>query len=426
MVFSDSEPSAQFARDVVQQLSAAGYQALWAGGCVRDHLLDRPPEDYDVATTATPDQVRAVFSRRRTIPIGASFGVITVLGTEASGQIEVATFRRDATYSDGRHPDSVTFSTAEEDAQRRDFTINGLFYDPLTDRVIDYVGGVEDLNRGLIRAIGDPVARLDEDKLRMLRAVRFAATFTFDLVPTTRQAIQEHSHQIRAVSAERITGELRRMLTADRRREAVSLLRECGLLHHVLPESTALEPGGPAGSQAWQETLQLLADLATPTFPVALAALLRQLVVAQDLREEGIREIFRRWKLSNDETDRTVWLLASEPLIRRASSASWPVLQRLLVADWIDELLQLAEPVALLADGNSDQIEFCRQKLALPAEKLNPKPLITGDDLIAHGIPTGPAYKRLLEAARDAQLDGAIHSKNEALELVDKQWKSGC
>lgn len=167
----------QFAVEVVERLRTAGYEALWAGGCVRDQLLQRTPKDYDVATSAHPDQIRDVFGRRRTLPIGAAFGVITVLGPKSAGQIEVATFRQDATYSDGRHPDSVTFSTAEEDARRRDFTINGLFYDPLNEQVIDFVGGQQDIDRRVVRAIGDPYERIAEDKLRMLRAVRFSATF---------------------------------------------------------------------------------------------------------------------------------------------------------------------------------------------------------------------------------------------------------
>jgi poly(A) polymerase len=181
----DPQQARDFAVDVVKKLREADFCALWAGGCVRDQLLGRRPKDYDVATDATPDQIRSVFGHRRTLAIGQVFGVITVLGTKRTGQIEVATFRRDATYSDGRHPDQVTFCDAREDALRRDFTINGLFYDPIEDRIIDYVGGQEDLKRRLVRAIGDPAARLAEDKLRMLRAVRIAADFAFDLDPET-------------------------------------------------------------------------------------------------------------------------------------------------------------------------------------------------------------------------------------------------
>jgi poly(A) polymerase len=233
-----AEPGRQreFALEITRKLRAAGFEALWAGGCVRDELLGIEPKDYDVATSATPDQIRDVFGRRRTLPIGAAFGVVTVLGPRAAGQIEVATFRTDAAYSDGRHPDSVSFTDAEHDAQRRDFTINGLFFDPVENNVVDYVGGQEDLQRRLIRAIGDPRLRLGEDKLRMLRAVRFAATFNFAIDPETLRAIQEMASQITTVSAERIGMELRRILTGSNRVTALGLLRETRLLPHVLPE----------------------------------------------------------------------------------------------------------------------------------------------------------------------------------------------
>src|SRR6185295_1585440 len=225
-----------FALEIAQKLRAAGFEALWAGGCVRDELLGLTPKDYDVATSAKPEQIRDLFGRRRTLPIGASFGVITVLGPREAGQIEVATFRTDAAYSDGRHPDSVTFTTAEHDAQRRDFTINGLFYDPIAQQVVDYVGGQQDLKAKILRAIGDPRLRLSEDKLRMLRAVRFAAAFNFAIDPDTLTAIQDMAPEINTVSAERIGIEIRRMLIDPNRASALKLLREANLLVQVLPE----------------------------------------------------------------------------------------------------------------------------------------------------------------------------------------------
>ena len=197
-----------FAEEVVRKLQSAQFQAYWAGGCVRDQLLGRVPKDYDVATNAQPEQIREVFGRRRTLAIGAAFGVITVLGPKPAGQVDVATFRRDAHYSDGRHPDSVTFSSAEEDASRRDFTVKGLFFDPLSETVIDYVGGQEDLRGRVVRAIGDPQARLAEDKLRMLRAVRFAAVLDFQLDRATLEAITAMADQLPAVSPERIAARI--------------------------------------------------------------------------------------------------------------------------------------------------------------------------------------------------------------------------
>src|SRR6185436_14620848 len=192
----DPQLAREFAVEVVRRLRDSGHQALWAGGCVRDQLMGQTPKDYDVATDAVPDRIRETFGKRRTLPIGAAFGVITALGPRGAGQIDVATFRRDAAYSDGRHPDAVTFSDAEHDAQRRDFTINGLFYDPLIGQVTDFVGGQEDLNRRVIRAIGDPLARIAEDKLRMLRAVRFAARFNFLLEEQTLAAIRQQAHEL--------------------------------------------------------------------------------------------------------------------------------------------------------------------------------------------------------------------------------------
>ncbi|MBL9124924.1 MAG: CCA tRNA nucleotidyltransferase, partial [Planctomycetaceae bacterium] len=200
----DPAQQRDFALGVVQRLVEAGYIAYWAGGCVRDQLLGRIPKDYDVATNAAPDQVRQIFGRRRTHAVGAAFGVITVAGPPGAGHVEVATFRRDLAYSDGRRPDAVEYSSPVEDASRRDFTINGLFFDPLAAQIIDFVGGQADLERGVIRAIGDPAARIVEDKLRMLRAVRFAATFGFELEPETRAAVAAPAAELPVVSAERI------------------------------------------------------------------------------------------------------------------------------------------------------------------------------------------------------------------------------
>ena len=230
----------EFAVEVVRQLKAAGYHAVWAGGCVRDQLMQRTPKDYDVATDARPDQVREVFGHHRTLPIGAAFGVITVLGRKAAGHIEVATFRNDAGYSDGRRPDAVIFSTMEEDAQRRDFTINGVFFDPLQEQYIDFVGGQSDLQRGVVRAIGNAHDRFAEDKLRMLRAVRFAANLEFVLELETHEAIKTHAADIQIVSAERIAAEMRRMLAHRQRAQATRLLWETTLLPQILPESAVV------------------------------------------------------------------------------------------------------------------------------------------------------------------------------------------
>lgn len=416
----------QFARRVVCQLRAAGYEACWAGGCVRDQLLGLEPHDYDVATSAKPDEIRACFSRGRTLPLGAAFGVITVLGRRGEGQIEVATFRQDTGYSDGRHPDGVVFSTAQLDAQRRDFTINGLFFDPIMETVIDYVGGREDLQAGIVRAIGDPTERIGEDRLRMLRAARFAATYDFQIDPATQRAVVANADRIAEVSAERIAGELRRMLVHSRRARAVRLLQEMALLPVILPESRAvLEPDIQPGSaesfdprRPWHNTLVLLQQLDQPTFPVALAALLRAIYRQAADPAATVVEIGRRWRLSNSELQRTAWLLATESMIRHAVVWPWPEIQRLLVTPGIDELMLLAEAVVRVEERPASGIAFCREKLQLPATELNPPPLVNGDDLRRAGLQPGPAFHVILTDFRDRQLLGQLQSRQAAIAEV--------
>jgi tRNA nucleotidyltransferase/poly(A) polymerase len=413
---ADPKLAREFAVDVVRRLRAAGHEALWAGGCVRDQLMGQLPKDFDVATNAPPNRIREVFGPRRTLAIGAAFGVITVLGPRGAGQIDVATFRRDAAYSDGRHPDSVAFSDAENDAQRRDFTINGLFYDPLADRIIDYVGGQDDLERRVIRAIGDPAARIAEDKLRMLRAVRFAARFDFAIDEGTRAAIKQQARELVIVSAERVAMELRLILTHGSRARGLELLADTGLLEVVLPESQAVL----SSSDAWSRSLAVLAGLHSPTFAMALAALLREIHL-QRPDTQIARHVFTRWKLSTDELEGVDKLLREESIIRTARKQLWPRLQRILVAPRVDELLAYCEAVSQVLDVDASDVDYCRQQLQLPPGELNPTPLITGDDLKALGIPPGPSYRELLDAVRDAQLEKRIATRDEALQLVSSQ-----
>jgi tRNA nucleotidyltransferase/poly(A) polymerase len=412
------EPDAarQFAVEVVERLRQAGFEALWAGGCVRDQLLDKTPKDYDVATSATPDQVRQLFGHRRTHAVGASFGVITVLGPRPAGQIEVATFRRDAGYSDGRHPDSVTFSSAEEDAQRRDFTINGLFFDPLAEKTIDYVGGIEDLERRVIRAIGDPYQRFAEDKLRMLRAVRFAATFDFALDEPTLVAIAKQAHELVIVSAERIAAEMARMLVHENRAQAVQLLLTSSLIDVILPEARILDPSSdePPNVQrgeVGQRTLAVLSALEQPAFGTALAALLRE------LPSHGVplaKAVGERWRLAREDSDLAGWLMAHEQLALAAHTSPWPRVQRMLVCQGAGELVKYLRAVESVTRGGTPAADFCAAKLALPAEVLNPPPLFTGDDLKPLGIRPGPLYKVILDTVRDEQLEGRLASREEA------------
>jgi poly(A) polymerase len=427
---------AEFANSVVSRLRSAGFEALLAGGCVRDQLLGIPPKDYDVATSALPDEVRDLFGRRKTLAVGASFGVITVIGPRSAGQIDVATFRRDAAYSDGRHPDSVSFTSAEEDALRRDFTINGLFFDPLAGRVIDYVGGQEDLHRGIVRAIGDPAQRIAEDKLRMVRGVRFAARFGFALDEPTRSAIQASAGELVICSAERIAAELRRILTHDSRARGVQLLESTGLLAVMLPEVSLLAPdeGWSPESTAdtpWRRTLHLLDRLREPTFAVALAALVREVsldanprsIESHNLAHDMPHRLFERWKLSTHELEEMMQVLRDEPPLRRARSLPWPRVQRLLAGPRIESTLCLAEGVGEVVGEGAVDLAFCREVLSRPVAEWNPPPLITGDDLKQLGISPGPAYRALLETVRDAQLESRIHSREVALKLAVEEHR---
>lgn len=401
----------EFATEVVRQLRSAGYEALWAGGCVRDQLLGHTPKDYDVATSARPEEIRDVLGRRRTLAIGAAFGVITVLGPPGAGNVEVATFRCDGTYSDGRRPESVTFSTAEFDAQRRDFTINGLFYDPLADRVIDYVDGQNDLVRQVVRAIGSPHERFAEDKLRLLRAIRFATTLGFAIESATLAAVQQLSGELVVVSVERISAEMRRMLVHPRRAEALKLLLESRLLATILPEAATLAAAD--GEPQWQNLLAMLRQVHQPDFATALALVLKPFANARQAAETC-----RRWKLSNEESEVVLHLLKNEPTIHAAPSVPWPTLQRVLIAPHVEELLTYCAAVERVQTGATSGVDHCRHKLQLPPEELNPLPFLTGDDLQSLGFVPGPDFKRLLTALRDAQLDKLVQSRDEAIAFV--------
>ena len=405
-----SSPSTQreFAEQVVQQLRAAGYEALWAGGCVRDELLGRTPKDYDVATSARPEQVRELFGKRRTLAIGAAFGVIAVLGGKQREPIEVATFRNDGAYLDGRRPSEVEFSTAEEDAQRRDFTINGLFFDPAEQKVIDYVGGEQDLQAGVVRAIGEARERFTEDKLRMLRAVRFATTFEFSMDEATLSAIQAMAPEVTVVSAERIGVELRKILQHAERARGVELLRDSQLLQPLLPQ---LVPIAADQEIEWQQLLARLARLETDSMPVAFAALFCDASDGQVVREAG-----RGFRFTNKEIDRAAWLVDTLPVVADAVDVPWPRLQRVLVHDGANDLIGLAN-AAFGVDHPG--VKRCREKLALPPEELNPQLLVTGDDLVAHGLKPGKHFGQLMDYLRDLQLDGSLHSAEDALRAAD-------
>jgi poly(A) polymerase len=440
----------EFALDVVRKLQQAGFTALWAGGCVRDELLGLTPADYDVATNARPEQLRPLFKRRN--EIGASFGVVQVIGPKGDDgewlTIEVATFRSDVSYSDGRRPDAVVFSTPEEDAKRRDFTINGMFFDPVKSELIDYVGGQADLDAKVLRAIGDPAARFTEDKLRILRAVRIATRFDLTIDPATLAAAKRMAHEIRVVSPERIAEELRKLLVHPNRARGVRLLREFDLVEPILPElvPTFTLPQGPPTAPTgtlWDHTVRVVEELGglTPparqvSFPLAFAALLHDVgkprVFArtpdrytfhghEHVGRQMAEQIADRLRLSTAEKVRVAWLVEKHMYLADAPTMRLSKLKPILVHPGIGELLALHRADALASGKSLEHVEFCERMLRdTPREVLNPPPVLTGEDLIALGMTPGPEFKRLLDAVREAQLEGHVRTKEEGLRLVEK------
>jgi poly(A) polymerase len=453
-----------FAIDIVRRLRHAGHEALWAGGCVRDELLGVVPKDYDVATSARPEQVRALF--RRTIAVGESFGVVEVLGPRSEGpalRVQVATFRSDVYRfdSDGRHPDAVVYSSAREDAERRDFTINGMFFDPLENKLIDYVGGQADLKARLVRAIGQPQQRFTEDKLRMLRAVRMATRFDFALDPGTAGAIEQMAPEIVAVSAERIADELRKMLVDGHRARGMRLFMDLGLAAVVLPELVPMKglphglpradgpglppPGLPGSTEEdlWEHVLRVLDCLeGRPSFPLAFAALLHDIGKPRTVGRTPDRYTFHahehvgrrmagdicvRLKLSNEERVRVEWLVERHQALADSRRLRPSKLKVLLIHPGIEELFALHRADALASNRDLDHVEHAVKQRAEWAAKgeLDPPPIITGHHLLAWGLEQGPEFKRLLDAVREAQLEGTISTVEEAKALVERLHAEG-
>jgi len=438
-----------FAISIVRKLREHGYQAFLVGGCVRDLLLGREPADYDVATDATPDEVVRIFPE--TYAVGAQFGVVLVpLPKDSASQgendtVEVATFRTDIGYSDGRHPDQVRYSkNPREDVERRDFTINGLLLDPIKNEVLDFVGGLDDLKQKIIRTIGDPHRRFDEDKLRMLRAVRFAARFGYTIESATFTAIRERAAQIHQVSRERIRDEILKMLTEGRAKPAFELLDETGLLEQILPEIKKMQgvpqpPEYHPEGDVWIHTLLLLDGLPSDcSKTLALGALLHDVgkpptfQVLDRIRfnqhaEVGTRmaeEICRRFRMSNEDTEQVCALVANHMRFGDVMRMKESTLKRFLRLPKFDEHLSLHRLDCLSSHRDLTLYEFAKDKFeTMPAEQVRPEPLITGNDLITAGFLPGPQFKEWLTAVEDAQLEGAIRTKEEAMELVKSKTR---
>jgi len=439
------------ALQAVRVLQQHHHQALWAGGCVRDLLLGRDPADYDVATSATPDEVMRIFSR--TSAVGAQFGVVLVplavlAEAEAGGHIEVATFRSDGAYLDGRHPDSVRYTTsARHDVERRDFTINGLLLNPLSHRpnmpdgeLLDYVDGRRDLERGIVRAIGSPELRFAEDKLRMLRAVRFAARFDFTIEDATLAAMRSLASQIHQVSSERIRDELSRMLTEGHARRAFHLLDETGLLHQVLPEIARMKgveqpPLFHPEGDVFVHTLLLLDGLpADCALTLAWGALLHDVGKPATFRRApdrirfdghvaiGVRmadDLLSRLRFSNHDREQILALVDNHMRFADVRHMKDSTFKRFVRLPDFDKHLALHRLDCLASHGSLDLYDYTRERLAaLPVGAARPVPLINGHDLIAAGFPPGPRFAEILAAVEDAQLDGTIATHDEAMSFA--------
>jgi poly(A) polymerase len=451
-----------FSISIIRTLRDHRHDAYLVGGCVRDLLLGREPADYDVATDATPEQVMRIFPQ--TYAVGAQFGVVLVpmaenssvafvssvvdlppIGKRREQTVEVATFRSDMGYSDGRHPDEVRFSKDPQlDVQRRDFTINGLLLDPIKNEVLDFVGGRKDLEAGVIRTIGDPDRRFGEDKLRMLRALRFAARFGYVIEPQTFASIQKLAAQIHQVSRERARDELTKMLSEGQARRAFLMLDETGLLHEVLPEIEAMKgveqpPQFHPEGDVFVHTLLLLEKLPHPC-PATLAwgALLHDVgkpptfrVAPDRIRFDGhvdvgvkmAQEICRRLRFSSRDTDQILALIKNHMRFAHAMQMSPSTFKKFVRMPRFEEHLELHRIDCESSHGDLTTYRFTREKIAsMSPETVRPRPLVSGDDLIAAGYAPGPRFKEILGAVEDSQLDGRLQSHDEAMDFVKNEF----
>ena len=437
------------AERVCRVLRDAGYQAYFVGGCVRDILLGREPTDYDVATDATPDRVQQLFPH--SLAVGAQFGVVVVTENSPAGdslQVEVATFRSDIGYSDGRHPDRVVYAkTPQEDVKRRDFTINALLLDPETNEILDFVGGRDDLRAGIIRAIGNAEDRFREDKLRMVRAVRFAARFRYTIEEATFAAIVKLAPEIHQVSAERIRDELTKLLTEGEARRGFELLDETRLLPELLPEIARMKgveqpPQFHPEGDVWIHTLLMIEKLEPNCSPtVAWGVLLHDVgkpptfkppsgpgdrIRFDEHAEVGTRmaeEICRRLRFSNEDTAQIAALVANHMRFKDVLQMKPATLKRFVRLDRFDEHMKLHRLDCSSSNGNLDNYDFMRRFLdETPPEAVRPPRLLTGDDLVRLGYRPGPTFKAILEALEEAQLNGTLHTRAEALLLVQAKF----
>lgn len=431
------------AREIIGRLRAAGHAAFLVGGCVRDMLLHQLPGDFDVATSALPQELKQLFPGSG--EVGAHFGVVLVRGTgvQSGAQVEVATFRSDLEYLDGRHPSGVRFETSpRQDVLRRDFTINALLLDPVSGEVLDFTSGRADLEAGIIRAIGDPQKRFEEDHLRLLRAIRFAARLHFTIEPDTFAAIRDLAPQINTVAPERVRDELVRILTEGGARRGLELLASSGLLHEILPEVEAMRgveqpPEFHPEGDVFIHTLIMLEGLQKPSATLAMGVLLHDVGKpptfrrAERIRFDGhvqkgveiAHAILARLRFSNDETTAVEALVANHMKFMDVGKMRESTLKRFIRQPAFAEHMELHRLDCLSSHGSLSSYDFVRRKLEeLPPEQLQPKLLLTGRDLIAAGYPPGPSFSKVLKAVEDAQLEGRITTAEEALSLARSEF----
>jgi poly(A) polymerase len=406
------------ARRIVEKLRAHGHEAFFAGGWVRDFLLRQKPKDIDIATSARPEEVVRLFPKA--LAIGAQFGVIQV--SMYGHAYEVATFRSDSPYLDGRHPSSVTFSGPKQDALRRDFTINGLFYDPLANRVIDYVHGKADIQSKIIRTIGVPQDRFTEDKLRMMRAIRFACTLNFEIMPETFDAIKALSSDILQISWERIRDELLKILVGPDPSRGLDLLHESGILARILPEVESLHgtPEHPPEADLFAQAKNALSMLRKPSALMAMGVLMQNAVKAGEPEDHGetVRAICRRLKMSNEDANSIADLATSRRNFLHAKEMREADLRRMLNKANVCDHLELLRVYCISSRRDLESYTFCLGKLNEYEMSPVAAPLIKGEDLIEMGYQPGPLFKQILQTIEDLQLEGALITREEALERV--------
>ena len=423
---------------IVKKLRNAGYEAYFAGGCVRNKILGKEAKDYDIATNAIPDVVQKMFPH--TVAVGKAFGVVVVL--ENNRQFEGATFRADGKYSDNRRPDCVTFSDYKSDILRRDFTINGIFYDPIENKLIDIVGGEKDIKNRIICTIGNPIERFTEDKLRMMRAVRFSAQLGFVIESETENAIRKLANTITTISFERIRDELRLILLSDNRAEGLDMLYRLGLLKEILPEIVAMDgvpqpPEFHPEGDVFTHTKLCLKNLDNPTFELAMAALLHDVgkpptfVVADRIRfnahevvgERIAKKICHRLKLSNDDTEKICWMVVKHMTFKDITNMRESTLKRLLASKHYDNLEMLFVADKLAADKDMSNYEYLKEmKAKFSVEDIRPEPLIGGKELIEMGFEPGPIFSVILDKVEDAQLEGKVKTCEEAIGFIREHF----